>query len=382
MNKLLKYAFIAIIMFTCIAMMANNVQATDTPTPGPGEIEDGGDDGAAGEETETTDIEWTDFSNVKFELKKDGTSSAIVEMSGVTPLDKHNYKMILNDSASNVEATEENYEKGIEMNYDSTGKVFRDGDFHDSIENAIESNKDLYVSIIERTVNDKYEYVYKVQKNNVKLEKYAEPKYSDAFHATYMVKDSTQIVMTFTHANGNSRKMQIKVGKINDTSILQKIKNQDSTGFADLLKYAKSNEGLTNQTVTSTNDSFCIEYNTNTASGVAPITVNGLQDNAYYYLYVKADDESGKWEVNEAVTLAQASVPNENWGLFFYGSSDFKWADFGTSGDTPTEPAQPGTEYPGGSLPQTGVTLTIVFATLGVFVIAIVFAKKVKKYTI
>ena len=54
-----------------------------------------------------------------------------------------------------------------------------------------------------------------------------------------------------------------------------------------------------------------------------------MQDKEYYYLYIKPDDENGKYVSNEAVTLAQANVYNGGWGLFFYGSSDFKWADFG-----------------------------------------------------
>ena len=54
-----------------------------------------------------------------------------------------------------------------------------------------------------------------------------------------------------------------------------------------------------------------------------------MQDDAYYFLYIKADDENGKNISQEAVTLAQASVFDIEWYMFFYGSSDFKWGDFG-----------------------------------------------------
>ena len=392
MKKLLKYAFIAIIMFTCIAMMANNVQATDTPetTPGAGETEDGGDDGSAEEETETTDIEWTDFSNAKIELKKSGNTGAIIEISGFTPVKNSVYRVVLTNSSTQLEATEDNFmNKSIQdnlVNADNDG-IWRVNDINSEISNAVELNQDVYVTIMEKARSSSGVEAYGIGKANVKLAKFAEPKYSDAFFATYVSKDSTQIVTNFTHAKVNARKMQIKIGQITDNSILQKIKNQDTTGFADLLKYARSNSGIYNQKLNANADND-ISYN-HAFDGQQIDLTGKLNNNSYYYLYVSLDDENGKYIPAECVTLALSNdmaADAKLWNLFFYGSSDFKWADFGTTGgDTPTQPSQPsqsGTEYPGGSLPQTGVTLTIVFATLGVVIIAIVFAKKIKKYTI
>ncbi len=49
-----------------------------------------------------------------------------------------------------------------------------------------------------------------------------------------MTYDADQIVTTFTHASENDRKIEIKVGKITDKTILNKLKNNDSSGFSDL----------------------------------------------------------------------------------------------------------------------------------------------------
>ena len=80
--------------------------------------------------------------------------------------------------------------------------------------------------------------------------------------------------------------------------------------------------------------------------------------------------------------MAQADVlDNENWYLFFYGSSDFKWADFGnvsngggtvTGGDNTIAPT---------ILPKAGIE-KIIYIGMGLLIIGagIVSYKKYKKY--
>ena len=214
-----------------------------------------------------------------------------------------------------------------------------------------------------------------------KLTRFNEPKYSDAFFATYMVQDSDQIVVNFTHNRSNNRKIQIKIGKVTDVSILKKIKNKSSTGFEELLKFTKSNSGIYNQTVDADkDDSFAIEYNAGTktdtpgiSKGNSVINLNGLEDDEYYFLYVKTDDENGKYVSNEAVTLAQANVYNGGWGLFFYGSSDFKWSEWDlTEKDDTVAP---------GILPQTGIGYVV--CGMGILIVILssfIAYKKYKKY--
>ncbi len=322
----------------------------------------------------------TDFSKAKFELKKGKESHVTLEITGIKPITGHYYDVYVTDTAerpTNVSSSSGQFIR-VSGNTSGTSLVYESG-----LEEYVELNKDMYITIAEGGSNIDYSIVIEGKK----LTKPTEPKYSDAFYATFVSNAGTQIVTNFTHSEKNNRKIQVKVGKITDTSILQKIKNQDSSGFGDLLKYAKSNSGMYDKVLDATEKKTQLGYGLGAKYGDA-LGLTGITGNTYYYLYVKTQDENGKYVSNEAVTLACTDdiVAGDSWQMTFYGADDFKWADFGTAGgDTPTQPtqpSQPGTEYPGGQLPQTGVTLTIVFATLGVVVIAIVCAKKVKKYTI
>ena len=306
---------------------------------------------------ETDNGEWTDFSKAKFELKKDGISRAMLEITGVTPKnEKNNYYLFITDKANKLDVTSASDAK-ISLVYNSDKKIFQ----AKYIENYIELNQDIYITILEK-IDYKNE---KIVVSAKKIEKYEEPKYSNAFYATFMTNKADQIVTTFTHDSSNNRKIQIKIGKITDKSILQKIKNEDVSGFASLLSYAKSNKGMYDKLVDANKDDFNIAYDAgedeNTGNSV--INLEGLQNEAYYFLYVQTYDENGKYVSNEAVTLAQASVHNDgDWYLFFYGDNDFNWADFGEVKDDDTKAPT--------KLPNTGkftiVSIIAVIASVGV----------------
>ena len=211
--------------------------------------------------------------------------------------------------------------------------------------------------------------------SGIKLDRFAEGKYSNGFHATYMTSKSTQIVTTFSHADTNDRKMQIKVGKITDKAILNKIKNQDSSGFADLLNYAKSNSAIYDETQDADKNYPFIAYGGATLGSGEIINLSGLENDAYYFLYVKTDDENGKYISNEAVTLAQADVYDNGWAMFFYGSSDFKWADFGNISSEVDNTIAPTV------IPKAGLE-KIIFIGIGIMIIVagITSYRKYKKY--
>lgn len=302
--------------------------------------------------------EWTDFSNAKFELKKEGISGALIQISNVTVNKDNEYYLFITSNKNKPNVTSKD-NKGILLNYESDKKIFQANDFS-KVARYVELNQDLYISVVEKQFASGDEKVVIYGK---KIERFAEPKYSDAFHATFMTDDADQIVTSFTHAEENNRKIQIKVGKITDKAILQKIKNKDSSGFANLLSFAKTNNGIYNKTVDADKDDwYAIEYTTGGKSNNSVIELNGLKDDEYYFLYIKTDDENGKFVSNEAVTLAQASVNSNGWGLFFYGSADFKWADFGeVSSDESIAPGQ---------IPQTGSNI-LIWLALGVAVVGI-----------
>ena len=308
------------------------------------------------EESDDADGDWTDFTKAKFELKKDGTAGVMVQISGVTPKENSKYYLVITSNNSKPNVTSEDSTEKIMLEYNSDNKILKTSD-RNKIARYVELNQELYASIIE-VQNYKNEKIVIYGK---KLERYAEPKYSDAFYLTHMTSDSDQIITTFTSSGVENRKMQIKIGKITDKSILQKIKNQDSSGFEDLLSFAKKNNGIYNETLSSDEGSSLIEYNANSYTKRPAINVKGLQDKEYYFLYVKVDDENGKYITQEAVTLSRADVYTDAWYLFFYGTSDFKWADFG---DVNIDKAEDNTTAPG-KIPQTGLHIAII-ALIGV----------------
>lgn len=317
--------------------------------------------------TTTTEGEWTDFSNAKFELKKDDVSNAIVEISGITPKEDGSYYLYISSNNSKPSLEEAMSDEKISLVYDKNTKTLKSNEVG-KVEYYIELNQDLYATIVEQ----KYSGTESVISFGNKLTRFAEPKYSDAFYATYMTENSDQIVMNFTHVATNDRKLQIKVGKITDTSILNKIKNNNSVGFEELLSYAKKNSGIYNETVIANSDSVFIEYNTNYNEEKNVINLKSLENDAYYFIYIKTDDENGKYTSNEAVTLAQASTYNNYWSMFFYGSEDFKWADWDS--EDPTISPNP--------LPNTGALVVALCGTLLLVtsLCGVVAYKKYKKY--
>lgn len=344
-----------IILGCLIAFSFYKVEATQLGTTGASRAAETSETSDETEAPETTG----GFENAKFELKKDGTSKAIIEISNVTPTEASRYTLFINSNNSKPNVTMQS-EEGIDLEYDTSSKILKTTN-STKVAKYVELNQDLYATILKYNTND---FTEEILTYGNKLERFAEPKYSDAFYATFISSTGTQIVTNFTHAKENTRKMQIKIGKITDTSILQKIKAQDSSGFAELLSFAKSNKGIYDET---TNIDY-IDISYSDIDGNSKISLSGLQNNAYYFLYVKVEGENGKYISSEGVTLSQAMATTNYWSLHFLGSDDFKWADFGNTG-TPSTPSTPtdGTTVPG-KLPQTGVN-TIIWTTLAIILI-------------
>lgn len=200
-------------------------------------------------------------------------------------------------------------------------------------------NQDLYLWVWESDYKNE-ELVVK----GVKIEKPELPKYTNAFtDSCHLVHNSTIITFNFPIGNtkDQSRKINVKVGKISDNKLLQKLYKENEAGFSDLLNYAKTSDSLYNNTITSNHFSG---YFTPDES-LPNFDSSKLEDDAYYFLYVELDDENGKYIPAEAVTFAQASLYNDTgaWYLFFYGSSDFQWSnmDIGTETDDKKDEQKP-----------------------------------------
>lgn len=315
-----------------------------SPTPSP-------EPSATPEPSPTPSVQWTDFSKAKYEIKKDGRIFVQLSISNVNVNKQHNYYFYINTDGSKPDIDATRGDRAT-LKWSDESKAFVGSS--QMLSNKVELNTDIYAAVIESDGSNENVVDY-----GKKLTRLTEPKYADAFFATFTSYNHTQIVTNFSHSRENDRKLQVKIGKITDTNILRKIKNNTANAFGELLGYAKSNNGLFNQTVDVKN-SMSIELNTESG-----LSLKGLEDGSYYYLYVKTDDENGKYISNEAVTLAQASIPAGNWYLFYYGDESFKWSDFGE--DTGSNGGKKDdTIVPDKKIPQTGENTVIVMSTLAI----------------
>ena len=334
----------------------------------------------------TTEEDWTDFSNAKFELKKDRETGAKVEVSGVNikdaPIGSIRYYLLITSNSSKPDITSDWKEKAIELHRLEDDNILTTNDFQ-KVAYYVELNQDLYASIIEKNFINGDE-IKNVRSYGNKLTRFSEPKFSDAFHATHLTNDSDQIVTNFTHNKENNRKFQIKIGRITDISILQKIKDKNTTGFEELLNYAKSIDGIYNQILDADKDNyFYIGYSAGIFDSKkvnSLIQINGLVDKEYYFLYIKTDDENGKYISNDAITLAQAKVSDYGWGLFFYGSNDFKWTEWNTPTENTNTLVNTDPSVVPTSLPYTGVKYVLYGAAIFTITAVGIFAYKKYKY--
>lgn len=296
--------------------------------------------------------EWTDFTNAKFELKKVGTSSCNLEISNVIPKSNSLYYLLITSNTDKPKITSDTEKKKISLTYDSNNKKF----YSHELEEYVELNQDLYASVIEEN-KDKEVVIY-----GKKINRYSEPKYNDAFLATFMTNKKDQIITKFTYSGKADRNVQIKIGRVTDLSIIKKIKNGDNSGFESLLSLAKSNDGIFNKNVEIKKDSKSdVSYDANKDSNEADlIKLDNLQDGAYYFLYVKVDDENGKYITQEAVTLAQGQTYPGGWSMFFYGDNNLKWPDYENTKQEDDSTAK-------GELPQTGVQATVIISLIVIF---------------
>ena len=180
---------------------------------------------------------------------------------------------------------------------------------------------------------------------------------------------STTLRFNFPSATEN-RKFTLKIGKVTDNNILIKIQNNDYTGITDLLAYAKNNEAVYTQQLTTTNTAYFRSDNS---------LFDGkklLDHKAYYFIYAVFDDENGKYYPIEGVTLGQAylSEISNYWDLYAYTSSEFNWDNL-----SPTYTITDSTTIVNAILPKTG-TSAIILASV-VIAISVIGIVSYKKYS-
>ena len=175
----------------------------------------------------------------------------------------------------------------------------------------------------------------------------------------------TYINFKFPSAVEN-RKFKIKIGKVTDNAILQKIHNGDYSGITELLTYAKNNNAIYTQDLVTTRENY---FSTENALFEGN---NLLEHKAFYYIYVQFDDENGKYYPIEGVTLGQAWISDNYWDLWAYTSENIEWNNLSS---TPKDDTLAKEE-----LPDTGTAVMLAISILAVTGVMIVLKITNDKY--
>lgn len=327
--------------------------------------ETGGETGTG--ETGATE-EWTDFSKAKYEIKvKDNGILVYLNISNVTLKEKNFYYY-------KITTTNETPE------FDGGGAISKFDEIN--ITKYYELDGDMYLWIKEYDPNKKSGEKEKIVVNGQKLERSDyNPHYYNAFRSSYISNNSFTILMNYWCWTETTRNANIRIGKVNNQTLLKKLKNNEGGAWEELLQYAKTSDATFNKKLKTNSGGFMF---TELKGNTFGFNSSNVEDGAYYYLYVDVDLENGKYyPVGPAVTLARASVLGKHISMFFYGSNDFKWE---LPEELPTE-EEPAKEQPKEEekkdetiakekMPNTGLTYIVTLAIGTVTVLGAVAYKK------
>lgn len=292
---------------------------------------------------------FTDFSNAKYELLFD--TDVDLKITGVTPKEEGYYHYIITPNKTKPTLSFTSY-GALDTDVITEAKYLSANTeenylFARNLDKYVELDQDLYLWIIEDVKLEDYytagESTYishstKFVVEGVKLTRPELPQLNLILKSLSIwggennnnTEEYSSIYFRFPTAVEN-RKFKIKIGKVTDNTILQKIQKNDYSGITSLLTYAKNNNAVYTADLTTTYEGY---YSDDKAlfDGISL-----LQNKAYYYIYVEFDDEDGKYYPIEGVTLGQAWISSSNiyWDLWAYTSENFEWNNLST---TPTEP--------------------------------------------
>lgn len=190
------------------------------------------------EEGTSTDSTWTDFSKAEYKISY-RTRNAELSVSNVTPIigQGHSYYYLI--TASNTKPSFDFNDFAHNLSFTSTNDVT----------SYLELNQDLYLWVVETNSSNEHNFVVEGKK----LDRPEYPKYSDIFSSILLSSDEDRSNISFyvPWASDHTRKINLKIGKIEDVSILNKIKNKENDAFQKLLEYSKISNTIYNNQLTS-----------------------------------------------------------------------------------------------------------------------------------
>ena len=312
-------------------------------------------------------LEWTDISNAKLEVydsDNSGIVSGFLKITGVKSLDKHTYYIIITDTKEEPNIIENGV--GKIDNYVSTNDLTKGVD----VNTYLEEKGDHYVWVIEEQQSHEVlnkSFAHKTLIAGQKLGTLKMPPLSQRLPIS-ITNGELSIRNNLPHGNNVERKYIVKIGKVTDEAIINKIKNKDASGYESLLLSAKTAEALyTEEILTKTKELKVGERNKFDEKGFK------FEKGTYYFIYTVIDDENGIY------------VPAEDVGLYM-GLSDYSLENLNDTSEwngNPTDP-NPSNNNSGnnnnnsstyntqsidrttapGKIPQTGQAFIAIFAAI------------------
>lgn len=251
------------------------------------------------------ETQWTDFSKVSFELKPTVTNNSVsykLYFNNVDFNSKHSYSVYVSNISENIKKSE-------------TYMEIQNG-VYNYIDRFLERDGEIYITVIE-TIDGEKKDVLESKKLDRPNQNALGTRITGSFFTTKDSGDSTITFFNEPHdSTADERKIKVKIGKVEDTKILNNIKSNGQSALNELLLYAKNQSGIYTETI-----SVGI-YKEKFLSNIT------LTDKAYYFVYFEAqnDDETYYYPV-EDIMLAQAQYVEggNKIQLVNYDDSKFVW---------------------------------------------------------
>lgn len=317
--------------------------------------------------------EWTDLSNIKYSIDVDEYNYKI-KFENIDYKENHYYYAFFthNDEKLDIEKEENNKIKNTKyMLYNGLESL--------KIDSEIELSGDIYLYIVEEQLDYSKSDTSYTNKILIEKEKITRPEPKGLteriFNYYFVLGNTGKSTIFMREPFSEGRKLNIKIGKISDKTILNAIKNKETLGMTQFLNYAKQQtDGKT----------YTVIGNGSTMLNAENIDIE-VNDGEYYYAYFSVDNENGKYVDVEDVMLYQPlTIDEEEPWLISMNDEKFKWYESDDSTPTvtpaPEEDGKDDTTIKTDKLPQTGVGIGLTLSILLVALFGVVMFKKVRDY--
>ena len=305
-------------------------------------------------------LTWTNFDNVKFEWTDytetdHSTPSLSIKNVEFNTENHYYYYHISHNKDENPDLAKIGEDLEYWQNISSDKKISSIG-----LTSYLETNGDIYIWIAE--VQNREQKIVLNAKKVERLEQLPLTKrivgyFSDSFAGG---------IFCYEPHTSKERKLNIKMGKMTDKSILKAIKENETNAMKNLLNYAKASDYILEET-----------YDFREQPTV-PETAK-IEDKGYYFVYFELEDENGKYYPVEDVELYQASVTGNKVQLINYTDRNFVY-DIDDDIDIDTKNNTVDNTIAGGKIPQTGATAMTISVITVLAIVAGYIAYKTAKY--